>query len=226
MSTRVKICPNCGKANREWRDHCSECHTILHEGPITWANNSEENKTESSEKTAQATDLLVTNAKDKSSVETYVKLPIESGEQTQPRKLTVHYFPVYILLLGIIFILVGVFIYIRNGGGNQSVAFATGGLLFILLSLSLIVTVIIDKDVGTMSIKSIWRRQVTKIPLSELRDIQVEANEGDDGTRLVAIKTDGTIIPFGKFYIGLSSYKKRVIQLRNFIGLSNDKTLK
>lgn len=153
------------------------------------------------------------------------------SEETQTRKLIVRDFPPVLLVLGIIVILTGIFLYVRLSESREiGIIAGVIGLLMISVSLGSTLTITIDKDAELMRIKSIWKHNAIEIPLNDLLDIQVEVSESDDGGatyRLVAIKTNGTVIPFRDSYTsGLSSYKKRAVQLCNFIGLGNNKTQK
>lgn len=149
---------------------------------------------------------------------------------TQSRQLTVHEYPSHFMVIGAILLIAGVLLYIFMQEDKDGAIFArilgVLGLLVILLSLASILTITIDKDSGIMSIKSIWKREAIVIPLNELRDIQVESSEsGSETSRLIAVKTNGDVIPFRSWYTnGISSFQKRATQLRNFIGISDNQS--
>ena len=148
---------------------------------------------------------------------------------TQSRQLTIREYPSHFMVIGAILLIAGVLLYIFMKENKEGAIFAgVLGLLVILFSLASILTITVDKDSGLLSIKSIWKRKGIVIPLNKLRDIQVESSESDNGGttyRLIAIKTNGDVIPFRSWYTnGLSSFKKRVAQLRNFIGISDNKS--
>lgn len=148
---------------------------------------------------------------------------------TQSRQLTVHEYPSHFMVIGAILLIAAVLLYIFSQENKEGAIFAgVLGLLVILLSLASILTITIDKDSRFLRIKSIWKREAIVIPLNELRDIQVESSESDNGGtlyRLIALKTNGDVIPFRSWYTnGFSAFQKRATQLRNFIGISDNQS--
>lgn len=103
-----------------------------------------------------------------------------------------------------------------------------GGLLFLVLSYSLVVTA--DKTTGllTLDYRSIFHHSTKEIPLSQISNIRVDrsrtrSSKGGSSTtyRVEAILSSGEVVPFRSYHTGnLFKHQKWANELRAFLNIS------